>query len=99
MTGFSTVSGTHSVLMDKREAAFMDSAGRSRAAGGRPRPQSRRCAPEARQCRSPHVAGTGTARTSGYGVTQPIEPTGKSFPVDVAVNPKMALPSGGMVRL
>lgn len=34
-----------------------------------------------------------------YGLTQPIDPTGKLLPVDVAVNPKVTLPSGGMVRL
>lgn len=34
-----------------------------------------------------------------YGLTQPIEPTGKLLPVEVAVNPKVTLPSGGMVRL
>lgn len=34
-----------------------------------------------------------------HGVTQTIEPTGWSFPVDVAVKPKVTLPSGGTVRL
>lgn len=54
---------------------------------------------ETRQRRFPRDAGTGAARASGYGVTQPIEPTGRLLPVDVAVNPKVTLPSGGMVRL
>lgn len=53
----------------------------------------------ARQSRFPPRAGTGAARVSRYGVTQPIEPTGKSLPVDVAVNPKVTLPSGAIVRL
>lgn len=48
---------------------------------------------------SPPAAGTGAASSGGYGLTQPIEPTGKSLPVDVAVKPKVTLPSGGMVRL
>lgn len=34
-----------------------------------------------------------------HGVTQAIEPTGWSLPVDVAVKPKVTLPSGGTVRL
>ncbi len=34
-----------------------------------------------------------------HGVTQTIDPTGWSLPVDVAVKPKVALPSGGRVRL
>lgn len=46
----------------------------------------------------PARCGTG-ASISGYGLMQPIEPTGKLLPVDVAVNPKVTLPSGGMVRL
>jgi len=53
----------------------------------------------ARQSRFPQGAGTGAARVSRYRVTQPIEPTGKSLPVDVAVNPKVTLPPGAIVRL
>lgn len=49
--------------------------------------------------RLPRAAGSGTPSLSGYGVTQPMEPTGKSLPVEVAVKPNVTLPSGGMVRL
>lgn len=55
--------------------------------------------PEVRRCRLPHVGGAGTAFIVCYWLTQPIEPTGKLLPVDVAVNPKVTLPSGGTVRL
>ncbi len=48
---------------------------------------------------APRDAGAGAASVSGYGLTQPIEPTGRLLPVDVAVNPKVTLPSGGMDRL
>ncbi len=54
----------------------------------------------AEQRRLPCGVGSGAlARSGGYGVTQPMEPTGKSLPVEVAVKPKVTLPSGGMIRL
>ncbi|GAA2504936.1 hypothetical protein GCM10010393_41980 [Streptomyces gobitricini] len=61
--------------------------------------QARVACCRARQRRLPRAAGSGTPSLSGYGVTQPMEPTGKSLPVEVAVKPNVTLPSGGMVRL
>lgn len=55
--------------------------------------------PGTRKRRFPCGTGTGAVSVSCYGLTQPIEPTGKLLPVEVAVNPKVTLPFGGMVRL
>ncbi|MDQ0793888.1 hypothetical protein QFZ58_002376 [Streptomyces sp. B1I3] len=47
----------------------------------------------------PARCGNRRRSVSTYGLTQPIEPTGKLLPVEVAVNPKVTLPPGGTVPL
>ncbi len=47
----------------------------------------------------PRGRGSRRRRTGCYGLTQVTVSTGKSLPVEVAVKPKVTLPSGAMVRL